>query len=379
MFDTFKTMGDPVTNTRVSSLESDQNKALIDTAIKLLFLGVLLYSALVMLVPLADMVIWAGILAIAVYPVFDWLQQKLGGRKSLAATILVVLGLLLTLGPIATAVSATVGVVAEFVDKMESGQLSIPPTPEKLGDVPIIGGQLMQIWSLFERNLSAAFETYETQIKDVSKLVLETVAGFAINLLGLALSTVVMGALLAPGPAIVKKLQAFANRMFAPNGAQYITMAGATIVNVTKGVVGVAALQAFGIWICLFLFGIPSAAVFALICFFLSVVQVGPSLVMIPLVIYAWSTMSGGTALLFTVVCIPLMIGDNFLRPVLISKGLSTPTVVIFVGVIGGVLAYGLIGIFIGPVLFAVFYELYKMWMDAGSDSAADGSAEKPE
>ena len=203
-----------------------------------------------------------------------------------------------------------------------------------------------------------------------------TAANIALSLLGLALAVVIMGALLSPGPRIVSHLQSFANRVFAPRGGEYITMAGATVRNVTKGVIGVAALQAVAIWICLALFGFQSAAMLAFVCFFLSVLQIGPGLVFLPLIIYAWNSMSGGGALLFTVLAIPLTIGDSFLRPVLISKGLETPMIVIIIGVLGGVMAYGLIGIFMGPVLFAVFYELFMMWMQSGSD-ASDESAEE--
>ena len=234
----------------------------------------------------------------------------------------------------------------------------------------------MDIWTLFERNTSVALETYSEQIVGVARAVFGTATGIALSLLGLALSSIIMGALLSPGPAIVGQLQNLANRIFAPRGGEYISMAGATIRNVTKGVVGVAALQAFAIWIFLRLFGIESAAVLAFVCFFLSIVQIGPGLVFLPLIIYAWSTMSGGAALIFTVMSIPLIIGDSFLRPVLISKGLETPMIVIIIGVLGGVMAYGLIGIFMGPVLFAVFYELFIMWMDAGQEETEKQSKE---
>lgn len=355
-------------------MNENQSTKLVDLIIRLLLLGLFIYSALIMLAPLAGVVIWAGILSVALYPVFDWLQQKLGGRKSLATTILVLLGLLLTLGPVATAVSATFGVVTELGEKAANGQINIPPPPEALGEIPLLGPRFVDVWSLFDRNLALALNTYGEQIAELTKIVFGKVAGVGLSLLGLALSTIIMGAFLSPGAKIVTSLQAFANRVFAPRGGQYVMMAGATIRNVTKGVVGVAALQAFAIWITLTLFDISYAAALAFVCFFLSVVQLGPGIVLLPIAIYAWNTMSGGAALLFTVLAVPLAIGDSFLRPVMISKGLDTPMVVIIIGVIGGVMAYGLIGIFMGPVLFAVFYELFKMWMEAGENETSTSS-----
>ena len=155
-----------------------------------------------------------------------------------------------------------------------------------------------------------------------------------------------------------------------------MTLAGATIRNVTKGVIGVAAIQAVFVWILLALFGISSAATLAFVCLILSIIQIGPGLVLIPVIIYAWSSMSGGTALIFTILAVPVMIMDSFLRPVFISKGLETPMLVILIGVLGGMMAYGLIGVFMGPVLFAVFYELFKVWIDASpeADDAAEGA-----
>ena len=122
---------------------------------------------------------------------------------------------------------------------------------------------------------------------------------------------------------------------------------------------------------------VAGAATLAFICLILSIIQIGPGLVLLPLVIYAWSSMSGGAALIFTVLAIPVSIMDSFLRPVFISKSLETPMLVILIGVLGGMMAYGLIGIFMGPVLFAVFYELFKVWIDASpaTDDTAEGAA----
>ena len=358
-------------------MEKTQDAKIVDLAIRLLFLGLFLYSALVMVAPLASVVIWAAILCVALYPAFDWLQSKLGGRKGLASTILVLVGLFLTLGPVATAVSGAAELGSEFSEQAASGQLKIPPAPEGLKDLPVIGAKLADVWSLFERNLDAALAKYGPQILEVVGTLFSKVLGIGIGLLALALSVIIMGALFAPGPQVVQGLQRFANRVFAPRGGEFVTLAGATIRNVTKGVIGVAAIQAFVIWVLLSVFGISSAATLAFICLILSIIQIGPGLVLLPLIIYAWSSMSGGSALIFTVLAIPAMIMDSFLRPIFISKGLETPMLVILIGVLGGMMAYGLVGVFMGPVLFAVFYELFKVWIEASeSPDAAEGSAE---
>ncbi|WP_164660117.1 AI-2E family transporter [Tropicibacter sp. Alg240-R139] len=358
-------------------MEKTQDAKIVDLAIRLLFLGLFLYSALVMVAPLASVVIWAAILCVALYPVYDWLQAKLGGRKGLASTVLVLLGLVLTLGPVATAVSGVAELGSEFAEQAASGKLKIPPAPEGLKEIPIVGGKLADAWAMFERNLDGAIAKYGPQILEITRTLFGKVLGIGIGLLGLALSVIIMGALFAPGQQVVGGLQRFANRVFAPGGAEFVILAGATIRNVTKGVIGVAAIQAFVIWVLLTVFGISSAATLAFICLILSIIQIGPGLVLLPLIIYAWSSMSGGSALIFTVLAIPAMIMDSFLRPVFISKGLETPMLVILIGVLGGMMAYGLIGVFMGPVLFAVFYELFKVWIDASAHPEdAERSAE---
>ncbi|MEH6836355.1 MULTISPECIES: AI-2E family transporter [Falsihalocynthiibacter] len=349
---------------------------IVDLVVRLVFLGLFIYSAIVMVAPLASVVIWAVILCVALYPLYTWLEQKLGGRKSLASGIIVLLGLALTLGPVGSAISGAIEIARNLSDQATAGTLKMPPAPEGLKDLPLVGGKLSEVWSVFEKNLGDALRTYGPQITEVGMAIFGRAAGIGMSLLGLALSVIVMGFLFSPGPKLSLGVQGFANRVFAPRGGEFVVMAGATIKNVTKGVIGVAAIQAVCVWVLLALFGIQSAATLALICLILSIIQLGPMIVLIPVAIYAWSSMSGGAALAFTVLAIPVGIMDGFLRPIFISKGLQTPMLVILIGVIGGMMAYGLIGVFMGPVLLAVFYELFTLWLASDADETVKGEAE---
>lgn len=355
--------------------KTDESK-IVDLAVRMIFLGLFIYSAVVMVAPLASVVIWAVILCIALYPLYTWLSDKLGGRKSIASTLLVLLGLALTLGPVGSAVSGGIEVIGNLTDKAAAGTLKMPPPPENLAELPVVGTKLAEIWALFETNLDKALAVYGPQLLEFTKVLFGRAAGVGVSLLGLALSVIVMGILFGPGPKLTAGVQNFANRVFAPRGGEFIIMAGATIRNVTKGVIGVAAIQAVCVWILLAVFGIEAAAPLALVCLILSIIQLGPMIILIPVAIYAWSTMSGGAALAFTVLAVPVGIMDGFLRPVFISKGLDTPMLVILIGVIGGMMAYGLIGVFMGPVLLAVFYELFTLWLSADDEEVAQGETE---
>lgn len=358
-------------------MEKSRDAQTIDLAIRMLFLGLFVYAVIVMLAPLAGVVVWASILAIALYPLFDWLQAKLGGRRKLASTILVLLGLTLTLGPVASAVSGAANIGTEVAEMAAAGEIDIPPAPEGLKEIPLVGPKAVEAWELFDRNLKAGFEKYGTQILNVASTLFGKVLSIGVGLLALSLSVIIMGLLFSPGPGLVSGIQKFANRVFAPRGGEIVLMAGATIRNVSRGVVGVAAMQAGAAWVVLAFFGFEAAATIALIALILAIIQIGAALILIPTAIYAWTSMDTGSALIFSVLIIPIAISDNFLRPIFIAQGLKTPMLVILLGVLGGMLAYGLVGIFIGPVIMAVFYELFVLWMEEAAEEA-EAEAEEP-
>ena len=345
---------------------------IVDVGIRLLFLALFVYVALMIVAPLAGIVLWSVILAVAVYPAFDWLQARLGGRRGLSATLIVLIGLALTIGPLAAAVGTMAEAASSLTDRLQNGTLVIPPPPEGLKEIAVIGPKADQIWTLFNTNLDRALQEYGATILHFGTAVAGMLAGLGVGILGMALSIVVMGVMLSPGPKLGGMLESFGNRVFAPKGGEFVALAALTVRNVTRGVLGVSAIQAFLAGVVMYLFGFDSAWPLALVVLILAIVQVGPAPVILPAIIYAFSDMSTVMAILFTVIMIPVMVMDGVLRPIFIARGLDTPIVVILVGVIGGVLAGGIVGIFIGPVILAVFHELFSAWMKAGDDAPED-------
>ncbi len=355
--------------------ESD-DKRVIDLGVRLLFLAVFAFAAFRIIAPLAGIVVWAIILAVAIYPLFDWLANKLGGRRGWASTIITLSGLALTIGPLWAAAGGLAEGLALASDKLQAGTLEIPPPPEGVEDIPFVGPKIAQTWELFNSNVTVAFNKYSSVILAFAGKVGGAVAGIGIELLAMALSVIVMGMMLSPGPKLGEMTQSFANRVFAPKGGEFIEMAAATVRNVSRGVLGVAALQSALLGLCMWAFGIAAAWPLALLCLILGIIQVGPTLVVIPAVIWGFGALGTGMAILFAAIMIPLMLMDNILRPIFIAKGLTTPILVILVGVIGGVLSSGIIGIFIGPVILSVFYDLVVAWMGGDEAEAAETEAE---
>ena len=182
-------------------------------------------------------------------------------------------------------------------------------------------------------------------------------------MLGFAVSVLIAGFLFVPGPQLGGQIKVFARRIAAERGARFVDLAAATIRNISRGVIGVALLQALIAALVLTLLGVPGAGLAAFLVLIFCIVQVGPIPVLLPVVIWAWATKDTGPALLLTVLLIPIPVIDNVLKPILMARGLSTPMLVILLGVIGGTVVYGLIGLFLGPILLGIFYELLVVWM----------------
>src|SRR5262249_11340904 len=173
------------------------------------------------------------------------------------------------------------------------------------------------------------------------------------------------GFLFVPGPALVARLRRVLHRLEPRHGEDFVSLAGATIRSVSRGVVGVSGLQAMLIGIGLAGAGIPRNSLITSAALISGIVQIGAGVVLIPVLVWSWLALEPGTALLLTIYMIPVGLLDNILRPLVIGRGLKTPMLIILIGVIGGTLAYGVTGIFLGPIILAVIWDLLTVWLDA--------------
>jgi predicted PurR-regulated permease PerM len=186
---------------------------------------------------------------------------------------------------------------------------------------------------------------------------------------------ILAGVLLVKGETLVNGGRLLARRLIPPRGGHFIDLAGATVRNVSRGVVGIALLQSLLIGIVLEVAGVPGAGMLAFAVLILCLVQIGPVLVVLPVILWAWLTMDTAPAAVVTVLLVPMAVMDNALKPLLMGRGLSTPTIVIFLGVIGGTLSYGLIGLFLGPIVLGVFYDLLVTWVVPRENAGREGAA----
>lgn len=332
------------------------------SAIRVACLGLLTYWSLILIKPFLTVIVWSVIIAVAVYPAFDWLSRKLGGRRALAAAVITVAGLVVLLGPATWLGLSLAESTRILIARIGAGTIAIPPPNEAIKSWPLIGDKLFELWQLASTNLQALLLEIAPQFKSLGTRLLSAAGSVGINLLKFILAAVISGFLLIPGPTLVQSCKNFLRHVAATRAEAFVDLAGATIRNVSRGVIGIAILQTLLAGIGLLFAGIPAAGLFSLLVLLLGIVQVGPSIVLIPLLVWVWFTKDTLTATLFTAYILPVNLIDNVLRPLVMAKGLTTPMPVILVGVIGGTLAHGMIGLFVGPIVLSIAWQLLVVW-----------------
>jgi predicted PurR-regulated permease PerM len=321
--------------------------------------------------PFIVAVLWGAILAVAVHPGYRRLRSALGGRAGLAAAILSLLALLLLIGPLSMMTSALVGNIADLAGRLTAGQLVVPPPPATLGEWPLVGRRAEQLWQLASVNLLSAVQEVQPQLRALARWMLSLVAGAGLGLLNFVAAVVIAGLLLRHSAGGGRLAQAIATRLVGERGSELAGLAEQTVRNVARGVLGTALVQSALAGAGFVIAGVPWAALLTLACFLLCVVQIGPAIVLLGAVAYVFSSADTLTASLFLAWCILVGLVDNVLKPLLIGRGSEVPMAVILAGVLGGLLAHGLIGLFVGPIVLALGYELFRAWVAGPSRAAA--------
>ena len=347
----------------------------VDTAVLIALIAFLGYLVISLLQPFATILLWAVILAVAVYPAFSWLEARLGGRGGLAAVILSLGLLALVIGPAVLLGGSAIDSLRSIAASLSEEAFAIPPPSETVRSWPLVGERLYQAWASAAEHLGDTLVRFAPQLGTLGTKVLGFAAGLVGGVLQFVLSIIFAGLMLRSADTLSATTRTIARRLTTRRGDVLVGMAAATIRNVSRGVIGVAILQAILAAIGLMVADVPAAGLIAIGVLVLAIIQIGPNILLIPVIIWVWTAMPTTTAVLFTVYMVPVMLFDNFLKPMLMARGLDTPMIVIFIGVIGGTLSYGLPGVFIGPVVLAVFYDLVTNWVlsaDAAGGEPSD-------
>ena len=340
---------------------SASTEELLVLTIRIVCLGLLGYWSLILVRPFLTTIVWSIIIAVALYPIFDWLSARLYGHRTLAAVTITVVSLFVILGPATWLGLSLAASIQKLIARFGDGSLVIPPPPEAIKAWPVIGDKAYESWQLASTNLRGLLLEVAPQLKPIGSIFLNAAGSVGVNLLKFIIAAAISGFLFIPGPALAQSIKNILGRVAGARGDEFVDLAGATIRNVSRGIIGIAILQALLAGIGLLIAGVPAAGLLSFLVLLLGILQIGPSLILIPLIFWSWFRMDTAMAVLFTLYMVPVNLLDNLLRP-LVTKGLSTPMPVILIGVVGGTLAHGIIGLFVGPIVLSIAWQLLVVW-----------------
>lgn len=347
--------------------QSEEHHKIISTSLEVtvkigLALGLILLCFLI-LRPFFLITLWGVIIAVSVHPLFLSLRKLLGGRKILSAVIITGILLLVIITPIVILGTSLVDAVLWAKDSIEAKQSILPPPPAEVQTWPLIGPTLYSLWQDAYQNLVGFASQHSNQILEGLKLLLRSITTGGVDVILFLGSIIISGGLLIFAEKAAPVTYDISERLLGRLGRPIVDESTITVRNVIRGILGVAFIQSVMAGLGFMVAGVPGAGLWAFIAFFLCMIQLGPILVMIPVLIYVFIKMSMITFILLTAWCIPILLIDNVLKPILLGRKAPAPMLVVFLGSIGGFLYFGVIGLFVGSVILSLGYKLFLIWL----------------
>ena len=353
------------------------SRDLVRIVLGVLLIVLLIGAALWILRPFLPALIWATMIVVATWPLLLRLQRALGGRRSLAAAAMTALLFVILVAPLALAISTLVQQAARLSD-IKVAEIRIPVPPVWIEDVPVVGATLAAEWRVYAaatpEELASKAAPYVTS---VVSWIAARAGTFGTFVLHLVLTLLLCAVLYVTGETAALGVRRFARRLQGGAGDHLVLLAAGSIRAVALGIVVTAIVQTALGAVGLVVAGAPYVAIFAAVMFVFCIAQFGPALPMLAAV--AWLYVDGATTAAIGLFVWTVIVGllDNVLRPILIRRGADLPLLLIMAGVIGGLLGFGLVGLFVGPVVLAVAYTQLSAWI-AEQDATPDGGAATP-
>ncbi len=338
-----------------------------------LTLVTLIVASLWTLRPFLGATIWAAMLVVATWPALLWFQGRLWGKRSLAVTAMVVILLLLFVLPVTAAITTIASHTDDAIAAVKSLTASgLPALPDWFAKIPYVGPKAVGMWNdLLASGVAGLQEKVAPYARDVGAWLVAQAGVVGALTLQFLLTVVVAAVMYAQGEVAADKVRHFGYRLGGKRGEDAMVLAGKAIRSVALGVGVTAIVQSVLGGIGLAIAGVPFAALLTAVMFILCIVQVGPIIVLLPATIWVFYNGSTGWGVFMAIWTLVVGALDNVLRPVLIRRGADLPLLLIFAGVIGGLLGFGLVGIFVGPVILAVSYTLIDAWIETEPDSSS--------
>lgn len=345
--------------------DSDRNflNLTVEAALRIGLLAALAVWCFNIARPFLAPILWGVIIAVAVYPAYRRVEAWVGDRQALAAMVFTLFMLLVLIVPSMLLAESMVKGAQNLAAAFQAGTLRIPPPPERLQAWPLGGEELYQFWLLASENVQDALREASPVLRDFGRWLLGFAASAGIGILQFVIAIVIAGVLLAHAQAGGDATRAIATRLSPQHGLGFAATAESIVRSVASGILGVALLQGLLAGIGFLVAGVPGAGLLTIVCIVFGVLQLGVVIVLIPVVIWLFANADTFTAVAFLIYAILIAPVDNILKPLLLGRGVKVPMVIVFIGAIGGFIHSGIIGLFLGAVVFTLGYGLLIAWL----------------
>ena len=342
----------------------ERTRSIVEGWIGAAAVAVLALACLLILRPFISAALWAAILCFTTWPLFTRLKAKLRGRQTMAASLATLALSAIIIAPVAILVSRLSGNVAEIIDATRKFIHEGPAAPPAwVTSLPLVGSRLAAYWNLLSESSANRFSEIVKWLPTVQKAVLGSGRVLGAGVFQIVLSLLMVFLFYRSGEAAADRLMSTINRIGGTQGSHLLDVASTTMRAVVYGVLGTALLQGVLAGAGFMIAGVPGAALLGFFTFVIAVIPGGPLLVAAPAVFWLYHRGSTEWAIFIAVWIVIVGNLDNVVRPFLIARGGSdTPLVLVVLGVLGGAMAFGLIGLFLGPTLLAVGYSMFDEW-----------------
>jgi predicted PurR-regulated permease PerM len=341
-------------------------RELLDVLIRAGLVAVLVIFCFRVFLPFLNLMVWSLILAVTLYPLQVRLRRRFSNHDGRAATLIVVIVLVIIAIPTWLLGAALADSVGHAISIVKEGGVHVPPPSESVATWPLIGRRVYDFWMLASTDLTALANKFRPQVKDAGLAMLGTITGLGLGLLIFFAALIIAGIFMAYGEQGNRSAVQIASRIAGPeNGPEIAHLCTSTIRAVAQGVVGIAFIQMLLVGVAFVVMGVPGAGLLALAVLLIGIMQLPATLITIPVIIFVIAD-QGVTAstVIFAIYVFVAGLADNVLKPLMLGRGVSVPMPVVLIGALGGMVTGGVIGLFIGPVMLAVGYQLFWRWVE---------------
>lgn len=338
-------------------------KIAVDLILKVGALFLVIFLCYKIIQPFVSILIWGLIIAIILFPLFQRMNMWFGKRNKLASLIITFFFLALLVLPSIWLVNQLIDGIKFLADNFQEGNLKIPVPPESVEDWPLIGNWLFENWNHLAEDFGESVKGFMPQITLWGEKLLGALADTGLGVLQFAVSIIIAGIFLLYFERGSDSGRKIFDKIAGNRGEEFMDVSLKTIRNVASGILGVAIIQSVLMGAGLILADIPLAAVWIIVILIMAISQIPVLLFNVPMIIYLFAFRDPVPAALWSVYFLLMGLIDNFLKPLIMGKGSDVPMLVIFFGAIGGFVAFGFIGLFLGAIILSLAYKLYGTWI----------------